>query len=44
HERVRRFGPRTRKVTIVARARKLLALWKYVTGGVVIEGARMKAA
>lgn len=44
HERVRRFGPRTRKVTIVALARKLLALWKYVTGGVVIEGARMKAA
>lgn len=45
HERVRRFGPRTRKVTIVALARKLLvALWKYVTGGVVIESARMKAA
>ncbi len=45
HERVRRFGPRTRKVTIVALARKLLvALWKYVTSGVVIEGARLKAA
>lgn len=45
HERVRRFGPRTRKVTIVALARKLLvALWKYVTAGVVIEGARLKAA
>lgn len=44
HARVRRFGPRTRKVTIVALARKLLvALWKYVTAGVVIEGARMKA-
>ncbi|WP_171181816.1 IS110 family transposase [Ruegeria sp. HKCCD8929] len=45
HQRVRRFGPRTRKVTIVALARKLLvALWKYVNAGVVIEGARMKAA
>jgi len=45
HDRVRRLGPRTRKVTIVALARKLLvALWKYVTSGVVIEGARMKAA
>ncbi len=45
HARVRRLGPRTRKVTIVALARKLLvALWKYVTAGVAIEGARMKAA
>lgn len=44
-ERVRRFCPRTRKVTIVALARKLpVALWKYVTGGVVIEGAGLKAA
>ena len=34
-----------RKATIVALARKLLvALWKYVTAGVVIEGAIMKAA
>jgi transposase len=34
-----------RKTTIVALARKLLiALWKYVTLGVVIEGAVMKAA
>ena len=34
-----------RKATIVALARKLLvALWKYVTAGVVIEGAVMKAA
>lgn len=33
-----------RKVTIVALARKLLvALWKYVTAGVVIKGAIMKA-
>ena len=43
HDRVRRLGPRARKVTIVALARKLLvALWKYVTSGVVIEGAAMK--
>jgi transposase len=45
HERVRRDGGRLRKVTIVALARKLLvALWKYVTAGVPIEGATMKAA
>ena len=45
HERVRRNGDRLRKTTIVALARKLLvALWKYVTTGVVIEGATMKAA
>ena len=43
HERVERNGGR-RKPTIVALARKLLvALWKYVTAGVVIEGATMKA-
>jgi transposase len=36
---------RGRKTAIVALARKLLvALWKYVTQGVVIEGAVMKAA
>ncbi|MGT2437960.1 IS110 family transposase [Bradyrhizobium betae] len=36
---------RGRKRTIVALARKLLvALWKYVTAGVVIEGAEMKGA
>jgi transposase len=35
---------RGRKTTIVAMARKLLvALWKYVTSGVVIEGAKMKS-
>jgi transposase len=34
-----------RKTAIVALARKLLvALWKYVTAGVVIEGAVMKSA
>ncbi|MFC3061835.1 IS110 family transposase [Paenirhodobacter populi] len=43
HNRVRQLGPRTKKVTIVALARKLLvALWKYVTSGIVIEGAAMK--
>jgi transposase len=44
-DRVRASGSRQRKTTIVALARKLLvALWKYVTTGVVIEGAKMKAA
>jgi transposase len=44
-ERVLRNGGRLKKSTIVALARKLLiALWKYVTFGVVIEGAVMKAA
>jgi transposase len=45
HERVKRNGRRLRKTTIVALARKLLiALWKYLTTGVVIEGALAKAA
>ena len=45
HERVRRHGGRLRKTTIVALARKLLiALWKYATAGVVIEGAVMKTS
>ncbi|RWL95214.1 MAG: IS110 family transposase, partial [Mesorhizobium sp.] len=36
-------GGRMKKSTIVALARKLLvALWKYATSGVVIEGAIMK--
>ncbi len=36
---------RYRKITIVAMARKLLiALWRYVTEGIVPEGAVMKAA
>jgi len=44
-ERVNRNGGRLRKTTIVALARKLLvALWKYVTAGVVIEGAILKRA
>ena len=43
HERVERNGGRLRKTAIVALARKLLvALWKYVTFGVVIEGAVVK--
>src|ERR671913_1035202 len=43
-DRVRASGSRQRKTTIVALARKLLvALWKYVASGVVIEGAVMKA-
>ena len=44
-ERVRRNGGRLKKTTIVALARKLLvALWKYVTAGVIIEGAVIMAA
>jgi transposase len=42
-ERIKRNGARQRKATIVALARKLLvALWKYVTDGVVVEGAVLK--
>jgi len=38
-------GKRSKKSAIVALARKLLvALWKYVTAGVLIEGAVMKNA
>jgi transposase len=44
-ERVKRNGGRLKKTTIVALARKLLvALWKYATAGVLIEGAAMKTA
>jgi transposase len=44
-ERVSRMGGRFKKTTIVALARKLLvALWKYATSGIVIEGAVMKPA
>ena len=43
-DRVKRNGGRLKKTTIVALARKLLiALWKYASHGVVIEGAVMKA-
>ena len=45
HERVGRNGGRIRKTMITALARKLLvALWKYATAGVVIEGATMRTA
>jgi transposase len=44
-DRVKCNGGRGKKTTIVALARKLLvALWKFVSSGVVIEGAAMKAA
>ena len=44
-ERVKHNAGRLKKSTIVALARKLLvALWKYVSSGVVIEGAILKAA
>ena len=43
--RVKRNGGKLRKSTIVAMARKLLvALWKYVSAGVAIEGAVFTAA
>jgi transposase len=44
-QRVKLNDGRLKKKTIVALARKLLvALWKYVNAGVVIEGAVMNAA
>lgn len=44
-ERVGQAKGRVRKIAIVALARKLLvALWRYVTDGVVPEGAKMKTA
>jgi len=43
NEKVVRNNGRLKRTTIVAMARKLLvALWKYVTAGVVIEGAVMR--
>jgi transposase len=45
HDRVNRANGRQKKTLIVALARKLLvALWRYVAHGVVIEGAAMKTA
>jgi transposase len=42
-DRVTQNGGRFRKVTVVALARKLLvAIWKYATAGVAIEGAIMR--
>lgn len=44
-QRVASGGAAQRKKIVVALARKLLvALWKYVTAGVVIDGARLKNA
>jgi transposase len=44
-ERIKRKGGRLGKTMIVALARKLLvALWKYATAGVLIEGAVLKPA
>ncbi len=43
-ERVRSDRGRVRRVSIVALARKLLiALWRFVTDGVLPEGAKLKA-
>lgn len=43
-DRIKRNGGRLKKATIIALARKLLiALWKYVSHGVILEGAIMKA-
>lgn len=45
HDRVGRERGRIRKIAIVAVARKLfVALWRYVTQGVVPEGAVLKGA
>jgi len=45
HERVELDGGRRRKPAIIALARKLLiALWKFASHGVVIEGAVLKHA
>lgn len=42
---VKHNGGRLKKSTIVTLARKLLvALWKYVSAGVIMEGAIMKTA
>ena len=44
-QRVQQQRGRVRKVMVVALARKLLvALWRYVTTGVVPTGARLKGA
>ena len=44
-ERTRNANGRIRRITIVALARKLMvALWRYVTTGLVPEGAQLKSA
>jgi transposase len=43
-ERVRQNDGRQKKKSIVALARKLLiAIWKYINDGIVIEGAAVKS-
>jgi transposase len=44
HERTKRNGGRAQDDDCRARAQALVALWKYVTAGVVIEGAIVKRA
>ena len=45
HERIKLKGGRLGKAMIVALARKLLiALWKYATAGILMEGAVLKPA
>lgn len=45
HERFGRTGGRSRRIGIVALARRLLiALWRFVEHGVIPEGAKLKAA
>jgi transposase len=45
HKRVQLNDGRLRKPTLVALARKLLlAFWKFITAGIVIEGAIFSAA
>jgi transposase len=44
HERVGTLQGRTRRIAIVAMARKLLiAIWRYVTRGVVPAGVQIAA-
>jgi transposase len=44
HKRVRSERGRVPRIAVVALARKLLiALWRYVTNGVIPEGALLKA-
>jgi transposase len=44
HDRVGSKRGKIRRITIVAVARKLLvALWRYVTQGLVPDGAELKA-
>ena len=45
HERVGTLQGRTRRIAIVAMARRLLiALWRYVETGIVLEGVEIRAA